>query len=190
MEHGAFCGVFDGHGKNGHIVSKIVRNTLPSLLLNQKNASAKMKTVRDHNNEKADDGLAPSEGFHKWKEACISAFKEMDKEIKLQGSLDCSCSGATAVVVLRQVRKHAGFGLSKQIPILVTCKGMVFICLFSHSYVFYLEKWKQGDDLITANLGDSRAVLGRINDQNGIMPVQLTTDLKPGVPGKASFLLK
>jgi serine/threonine protein phosphatase PrpC len=73
---------------------------------------------------------------------------------------------------------------------LVTCKGMVFIYLFSHSYVFYLEKWKQGDDLIIANLGDSRAVLGRINDQNGIMPVQLTTDLKPGVPGKASFLLK
>lgn len=149
MDHGAFCGVFDGHGKNGHIVSKIVRNTLPSLLLNQKNASAKMKTVRDHNNEKADDGLAPSEGFHKWKEACISAFKEMDKEIKLQGSLDCSCSGATAVVVLRQ-----------------------------------------GDDLIIANLGDSRAVLGRINDQNGIMPVQLTTDLKPGVPGEAERIRK
>jgi hypothetical protein len=33
-------------------------------------------------------------------------------------------------------------------------------------------------------------VLGRTNDQKGIMPVQLTTDLKPGVPGKASFLLK
>ena len=142
MEHGAFCGVFDGHGKNGHIVSKTVRNRLPSLLLNQKNALEKIKTVRDHNNEKADGGLAPlpSENFHKWKEACICAFKVMDKEIKLQASLDSSCSGATAVVVLRQVRKHAGFGLSKQIPILVTCKGMVFICLFSHSYVCYLEK--------------------------------------------------
>ncbi|KAJ6372892.1 hypothetical protein OIU76_027264 [Salix suchowensis] len=126
-EHGAFCGVFDGHGKNGHIVSKI------------KNASSKMRTARDHSSERADDGSVPSESFHKWKEACISSFKVMDKEIKLQGSLDCSCSGTTAVVVLRQ-----------------------------------------GDDLIIANLGDSRAVLGRINDQNGIMPVQLTTDLKPG----------
>uniref|UniRef100_A0A6N2LLR6 PPM-type phosphatase domain-containing protein n=1 Tax=Salix viminalis TaxID=40686 RepID=A0A6N2LLR6_SALVM len=145
-EHGAFCGVFDGHGKNGHIVSKIVRNRLPSLLLNQKNASSKMRTATDHSSEREDDGSVPSESFHKWKEACISSFKVMDKEIKLQGSLDCSCSGTTAVVVLRQ-----------------------------------------GDDLIIANLGDSRAVLGRINDQNGIMPVQLTTDLKPGVPGKTPF---
>ncbi|KAJ6435177.1 hypothetical protein OIU84_000405 [Salix udensis] len=143
-EHGAFCGVFDGHGKNGHIVSKIVRNRLPSLLLNQKNASSKTRTATDHSSQREDDGSVPSESFHKWKEACISSFKVMDKEIKLQGSLDCSCSGTTAVVVLRQ-----------------------------------------GDDLIIANLGDSRAVLGRISDQNGIMPVQLTTDLKPGVPGEA-----
>ncbi|GMI80364.1 hypothetical protein like AT5G26010 [Hibiscus trionum] len=35
MEGGAFCGVFDGHGKNGHIVSNMVRNRLPSLLLSQ-----------------------------------------------------------------------------------------------------------------------------------------------------------
>ncbi|KAH8504455.1 hypothetical protein Peur_045995 [Populus x canadensis] len=146
MEHGAFCGVFDGHGKNGHIVSRTVRNRLPSLLLNQKNALEKIKTVGDHNNEKADGGLAPlpSESFHKWKEACICAFKVMDKEIKLQEGLDCSCSGTTAVVVVRQ-----------------------------------------GEDLIIANLGDSRAVLGRTNDQKGIMPVQLTTDLKPGVPSEA-----
>ncbi|CAK7353052.1 unnamed protein product [Dovyalis caffra] len=151
MEHGAFCGVFDGHGKNGQIVSKIVRNRLPSLLLNQKNALAKIKIVRDHNNEKADGGLVslPSESYHKWKEACIGAFKVMDKEIKLQESLDCSCSGTTAVIVI-----------------------------------------KQGEDLIIANLGDSRAVLGRINDQNGIVPVQLTTDLKPGVPSEAERIRK
>ncbi|KAF9662335.1 hypothetical protein SADUNF_Sadunf18G0042200 [Salix dunnii] len=148
-EHGAFCGVFDGHGKNGHLVSKIVRNRLPSLLLNQKNASSKIKTVRDYHNEKADDGSVTSESFHKWKEAFISSFKVMDKEIKLQGSLDCSCSGTTAVVVLRQ-----------------------------------------GDDLIIANLGDSRAVLGRICDQNGITPVQLTTDLKPGIPSEAERIRK
>ncbi|KAB5553166.1 hypothetical protein DKX38_010477 [Salix brachista] len=140
VEHGAFCGVFDGHGKNGHIVSRTVRNRLPSLLLNQKNALEEIDSVRDHGSEKADGGLVPlpGESFHKWKDACVGAFKVMDKEIKLQESLDCSCSGTTAVVV--------------------------------------------GEDLVIANLGDSRAVLGRTNDQKGIMPVQLTTDLKPGVP--------
>ncbi|KAJ6743481.1 PROTEIN PHOSPHATASE 2C 72-RELATED [Salix viminalis] len=118
VEDGAFCGVFDGHGKNGHIVSRTVRNRLPSLLLNQKNALEEIDSVRDHGSEKADGGLVPlpGESFHKWKDACVGAFKVMDKEIKLQESLDCSCSGTTAVVVVRQ-----------------------------------------GEDLVIANLGDSRA---------------------------------
>ncbi|KAJ6698090.1 PROTEIN PHOSPHATASE 2C 72-RELATED [Salix purpurea] len=151
VEHGAFCGVFDGHGKNGHVVSRTVRNRLPSLLLNQKNALEEIDSVRDHGSEKADGGLVPlpGESFHKWKDACVGAFKVMDKEIKLQESLDCSCSGTTAVVVVRQ-----------------------------------------GEDLVIANLGDSRAVLGRTNDQKGIMPVQLTTDLKPGVPSEAKRIRK
>ena len=112
MEGGAFCGVFDGHGKNGHVVSNMVRNRLPSLLLSQKNALAKIKTVADDKNfqdqvAKTDGGSKPSKDFLKWKKACISAFKVMDKEIKLQEKLDCSTSGTTAVVVVRQVRKLA-----------------------------------------------------------------------------------
>ena len=106
-----------------------MRNRLPSLLLNQKNASSKMRTARDHSSEKADDGSVLSESFHKWKEACISSFKVMDKEIKLQGSLDCSCSGTTAVVVLRQVRKLAGLCFSRQI-----------LLFLSHSCVCCLDK--------------------------------------------------
>ncbi|XWS26387.1 hypothetical protein CRYUN_Cryun26dG0027900 [Craigia yunnanensis] len=122
MEGGAFCGVFDGHGKNGHLVSNIVRNRLPSLLLSHKNALAKLKTTADDNN-----------------------FQDqvMDKEIKLQENLDCSTSGTTAVIVVRQ-----------------------------------------GEDLVIANLGDSRAVLGTTTE-NGIKAVQLTTDLKPGLPSEA-----
>lgn len=38
-----------------------------------------------------------------------------------------------------------------------------------------------------ANLGDSRAVLGTIGEDE-IMAVQLTTDLKPSVPSKKLFL--
>jgi serine/threonine protein phosphatase PrpC len=144
MEHGAFCGVFDGHGKNGHIVSRTVRNRLPSLLLNQKNALEKIKTVGDHNNEKADGGLAPlpSESFHKWKEACICAFKVMDKEIKLQEGLDCSCSGTTAVVVVRQVRKQAILSiqiiLNQSFPFHLQRKGCLFICFL----IVLLVIWK------------------------------------------------
>lgn len=100
VEGGAFCGVFDGHGKNGHIVSKMVRNRLPSLVLGQKNMISKTKPNQGGENG---DESPPSDEFCKWKEACISAFKVMDKEVKLQESLDCSCSGTTAVVVIKQV---------------------------------------------------------------------------------------
>ncbi|GMI97954.1 hypothetical protein like AT5G26010 [Hibiscus trionum] len=138
FEGGAFCGVFDGHGKNGHAVSNMVRNRLPSLLLSQKIALAKLKTTAEN-----ESGTAPSKDFLKWKEACVGGFKVMDKEIKLQENLDCSASGTTAVVVVRQ-----------------------------------------DEDVVIANLGDSRAVLGTMTE-NGIKAVQLTTDLKPGLPSES-----
>lgn len=107
MEDGAFCGVFDGHGKNGHVASKIVRNRLPSLILSQKHALSNNKAAAANNRnfqiDREDAEMEPSNEFYKWKEACVSAFKVMDKEVKLQENLDCSCSGTTAVVVIRQV---------------------------------------------------------------------------------------
>ncbi|KAF8388861.1 hypothetical protein HHK36_025542 [Tetracentron sinense] len=149
MEDGAFCGVFDGHGKNGHIVSKLVRSRLPSLLLSRRNA---LTTSNDDNygdgEERLDGELGSSKMFHEWKEACISAFKVMDKELELNEKWDCSCSGTTAVTII-----------------------------------------KQGEDVIIANLGDSRAVLGTTTD-NGMLVVQLTTDQKPNLPSEADRIKK
>ncbi|KAH9673200.1 putative protein phosphatase 2C 65 [Citrus sinensis] len=44
---------------------------------------------------------------------------------------------------------------------------------------------KKGEHLIIANLGDSRAVLCTRDDRNQLVPVQLTTDLKPEIAGEA-----
>ncbi|KAG8375647.1 hypothetical protein BUALT_Bualt10G0122000 [Buddleja alternifolia] len=153
IEDGALCAVFDGHGINGHIVSQLVRNRLPSLLLNQRNAIAKINQSEintKQNDEKleSDQQSSPTKNFLKWKEACVSAFKVMDKEIKVLDTVDCSCSGTTAAVVI-----------------------------------------KQGEDLVIANLGDSRAVLGT-RTEDGITAVQLTTDLKPGVFSEAERIRK
>ncbi|XP_047320512.1 probable protein phosphatase 2C 72 [Impatiens glandulifera] len=125
-----FCAVYDGHGKNGHRVSKLVRNRLLKLMLNLKEEFAKNKNSPSHVNE-----------IKMWEEACMSAFRVMDKEIKLLDNFDCSLSGTTEVVVLRK-----------------------------------------GEHLLIANLGDSRAILGTMNDDGGMTAVKLTTDLKPSVP--------
>lgn len=44
---------------------------------------------------------------------------------------------------------------------------------------------QQGDQLIIANLGDSRAVLCTRGDNDELNPVQLTVDLKPDIPSEA-----
>ncbi|MCL7025218.1 hypothetical protein MKW94_027631 [Papaver nudicaule] len=129
MDDGVFCGVFDGHGQNGQIASRLVRSWLAGLILNQKKAISSLDL----------------DSVEEWSKACIAAYKVMDKELKLQENLDCSCSGTTSVTVI-----------------------------------------KQGEDLVIANLGDSRAVLGRTSSDNGeLLAIQLTTDLKPGVSEEA-----
>lgn len=143
---GIFCGVFDGHGKNGHKVSRIVRQRLPVLLLDKTNLLAEADGELDgnlfENQETSYDDFSSNGKFHQWEEACVNAFEEMDKEIKLIRNLDSNFSGTTAVVVM-----------------------------------------KKGEDLVIANLGDSRAVLGT-KTEDGVKAVQLTTDLKPGSPGE------
>lgn len=48
---------------------------------------------------------------------------------------------------------------------------------------------RQGDHLIIANLGDSRAVLCTRDSKDHPIPVQLTTDLKPDLPSEAERIL-
>uniref|UniRef100_A0A1D1XCP6 protein-serine/threonine phosphatase n=1 Tax=Anthurium amnicola TaxID=1678845 RepID=A0A1D1XCP6_9ARAE len=153
MEEGVFCGVFDGHGRNGHMVSKLVRDLLPSLVLSQREAL--LLADGDYDAEGAGDAessvdfddcsvSSSPEMFDEWKEACISAFRAMDRELTQHPDLDCCYSGTTAVTVI-----------------------------------------KQGKDLIIANLGDSRAVLGTLSEGGDPMAVPLTTDLKPSLPHEA-----
>lgn len=107
--------MFDGHGKNGHTVSEMVRNRLPLLLLNLDNAASKIHAqveqeyefqnpCNDFTGRESEAEAVPiPDNFQKWKEDISSSFKAMDKEIKLQENLDCACSGTTAVVIIRQV---------------------------------------------------------------------------------------
>ncbi|XP_068659984.1 probable protein phosphatase 2C 34 isoform X1 [Aristolochia californica] len=44
---------------------------------------------------------------------------------------------------------------------------------------------KQGDLVVIANVGDSRAVLATTSEDGSLVPVQLTVDFKPGLPQEA-----
>ncbi|PUZ74737.1 hypothetical protein GQ55_1G089600 [Panicum hallii var. hallii] len=155
MEDGVFCGVFDGHGRCGQFVSKLVRDYLPFMILSHRNAlflgdDDDGPAFSDASPSSSTDGSgggsspAPAQLLEEWREACANAFEAMDKELKLQADLDCSFSGTTAVCAI-----------------------------------------KQGRDLIVANLGDSRAVLATMSDTGYLRAVQLTTDQKPNLPQEA-----
>ena len=121
-----FCGVFDGHGPFGHMVAKRVRDNLPLKLSAYWEAKVpvegSIKTVNNSANNNSEDAASfvsteeeprpeestDSELFQTLKEAFLKAFKVMDRELKFHGSVDCFCSGTTAVTLIKQVLSRLG----------------------------------------------------------------------------------
>ncbi|KAG6404704.1 hypothetical protein SASPL_136957 [Salvia splendens] len=83
-----FCGVFDGHGPSGHMVSKRVRNFLPMKL-------------SEHWEDNRKSG-SNSEIFDSVKETFLDVFELTDKELRDDPYFDCACSGSTAVALVKQ----------------------------------------------------------------------------------------
>ncbi|KAF3454560.1 hypothetical protein FNV43_RR05008 [Rhamnella rubrinervis] len=54
-----------------------------------------------------------------------------------------------------------------------------------HSGTTALTIVKQGELIVVANVGDSRAVLATTSDEGSLVPVQLTVDFKPNLPQEA-----
>ncbi|KAF8401418.1 hypothetical protein HHK36_012357 [Tetracentron sinense] len=49
---------------------------------------------------------------------------------------------------------------------------------------------RQGDIIVIANVGDSRAVLATTSDDGSLVPVQLTVDFKPNLPQEAERIMQ
>ncbi|KAL9253697.1 putative protein phosphatase 2C 65 [Drosera capensis] len=122
-----FCGVFDGHGPSGHKVARHVRENLPSKLSatykrlqmrgrSQSDTDA-FHAYNDNEDEHCDINSPDRDMQEKtspvgqsydntvcrsWKASFVRAFKEMDKDLSLDASMDCYCSGSTAVTVVKQ----------------------------------------------------------------------------------------
>ncbi|XP_058113095.1 probable protein phosphatase 2C 66 [Magnolia sinica] len=119
-----FCGVFDGHGPFGHMVAKKVRDSLPLMLCAQWHANVCDRNGLHENNGvlgsmnseetassideewgeslDADENEKFPEKYVALKQSILKAFKLMDKELKLHPTIDCFCSGTTAVTLVKQ----------------------------------------------------------------------------------------
>ncbi|XP_050384262.1 probable protein phosphatase 2C 33 [Argentina anserina] len=123
-----FCGVFDGHGPYGHMVARRVRDSLPLKLSShwEVNVSSEEvlkeispNTAGSLNSDDTafvsvdgdfrasidnEDSEKYPEIFQTLKESFLKAFKVMDRELRIQPSIDCFCSGTTAVTLIKQGR--------------------------------------------------------------------------------------
>ncbi|CAI9772548.1 unnamed protein product [Fraxinus pennsylvanica] len=107
-----FCGVFDGHGPHGHLVSRKVRDVLPVKLItflhsfeskrNGSSANCCTKNAKSDVVDPVKDFPADDKVDSLWREAFLKSYKAMDKELRSHPNLDCFCSGSTAVTIIKQ----------------------------------------------------------------------------------------
>ncbi|CAL4904622.1 unnamed protein product [Urochloa decumbens] len=179
-----FCGVFDGHGPLGREVARHVRDTLPVKL----SSALKAKTEEDPSTDtlklKAEEDLSTDSLMKLRAEEDPSSNTDLDSSDK---SYSTSFSDDTSdekhllstwknmlVKTFEQVdeelRQHSGIDC--------ICSGTTAVTAV-----------RQGDHLFIANLGDSRAVLCTRDSKDRLIPVQLTTDMKPDLPSELARIL-
>ncbi|KAJ8647673.1 hypothetical protein MRB53_000696 [Persea americana] len=113
-----FCSVFDGHGPLGHKVACHVRDVLPSKL-SEELRLLKPNYIDDEggdysdacdfdfndDDDDSDDSQDNEDTRHvslsSWKARFAKVFHEMDEELN-RSPINCVCSGATAVSILKQ----------------------------------------------------------------------------------------
>ena len=151
-----FCGVFDGHGPFGHMVAKKVRDSLPlklcthwkTIVSNQNNLHENGSVLGSMNSEEiasvslddewcesldADESEKLPEIYLILKQSLLKAFKLMDKELKLHPTIDCFCSGTTAVTLIKQVTIHIMFASGSYSPLSIVLHHPFFlanICIY------------------------------------------------------------
>ncbi|XP_024996258.1 probable protein phosphatase 2C 34 [Cynara cardunculus var. scolymus] len=136
-----FCGVFDGHGPWGHLVSKRVKKVMPAFLLHYwQEASAQCSAGLKNANLNQ---------FGMWKKSFKRACSTVDTDLELHPVIDSFYSGTAALTIIRE-----------------------------------------GELIVLANVGDSRAVLGTSSDDGSLVAVQLTVDFKPNLPEESERIHK
>ncbi|AQK59108.1 probable protein phosphatase 2C 14 [Zea mays] len=159
-----FCGVFDGHGPYGHLVAKRVRDLLP-LKLGADLGMEDGRVASTGNIKLNTNDVASSEHIVRGGTAVSSEAQQNGDYPEVFPALRTSFLKAFHVMD-RDLKLHKNID-----------------CFFSGTTAVAVIK--QGHNLIIGNLGDSRAVLGTRDENNQLVAVQLTVDLKPDIPSES-----
>ncbi|XP_008782938.1 probable protein phosphatase 2C 66 isoform X2 [Phoenix dactylifera] len=163
-----FCGVFDGHGPFGHLVARKVRDSLPLKL-----CAEWIGNVSGHNSPSQNGFLPGSANFEE------STSVIIDDEWAEPVDADENEKLPEMYLTLKQSLLKASRLMDKELKVQPRidcfCSGTTAVTIV-----------KQGQDLVVGNVGDSRAIMGRRDEDNNLVAVQLTIDLKPNLPKEAS----
>ncbi|OVA14784.1 Protein phosphatase 2C (PP2C)-like domain [Macleaya cordata] len=161
-----FCGVFDGHGPFGHMVAKRVRDSLPLKLSAHWEVNIVSEDASRENSRMGSMNLDETTPFCVDEESGASMdLGEKEKHPEIFLTLKESFLKAFKVMD-KELRMHPNIDCF--------CSGTTAVTLV-----------KQGQDLIIGNVGDSRAILGTRDQDDSLIAVQLTVDLKPNLPKEA-----
>ncbi|XP_068668855.1 probable protein phosphatase 2C 73 [Aristolochia californica] len=150
-----FCGVFDGHGPYGHKVARHVRDVLPSKLTQALNPPKPNKSDDEEDYDDNNEDIVDNDEDDDNDNNCHPFFSSWK---------------AAFVKAYKEMDKE----LNLDSKFNCYCSGATSVSIL-----------KQGEDLIIANLGDSRAILCTRDSSDRPTSVQLTVDLKPNVEREA-----
>ncbi|CAM6007135.1 unnamed protein product [Sphagnum balticum] len=166
MEDTVFCGVFDGHGPYGHLVARRVRDSLPSKLVHywQQELAARKESKEAQRQE--GQNTAGQENFPTGAADDMGALgSEHGREPAIFGAWKESHLMAYRVMD-KELFSHPSVDCF--------CSGTTTVTVL-----------KQGQQLVIANVGDSRAILATKDENEVLKAIQLTVDLKPNLPKEA-----
>ncbi|KAL8517803.1 hypothetical protein ACS0TY_009211 [Phlomoides rotata] len=160
-----FCGVFDGHGPYGHRVAKQVRDSLPLKLSTHFEVDIRSDEIS--------------------RELCTEhcSFLSANEEARAFISVEETGEHSEVSQTLRKSFLKAFKVMDKELRMYSN-----FDCFYSGTTAVTLVK--QGRDIVIGNVGDSRAVLGTRDENNSLIAVQLTVDLKPNLPAEEARIRK
>lgn len=99
------CSVFDGHGPNGHMVARYVRDYLPAKVTKYYEQSrAREQRKGSENDRDCYENEESDPFFMLWKHRLIKCFHEMDEELESEAPVDSYSSGCTSVTVIKKGR--------------------------------------------------------------------------------------